>query len=261
MYRLMNIALISLLLTTVSYGQVRVETTTKVETDTTKMDTTIVEMEKDSFMIEKSDTIEIDSIAFDTIKYQDEAEDLGLFETTVKGRVMTAMITPEGDTLIMETLDDISITSLRSFKSDADYRKYMKFKRYAAKVYPYAREAIKIFREMEYATQTMEKKEKKKYIKQLEEDLKVEFEEPLKKLTKLQGKILIKMIERELDRSMYDLLKELKGRFRAYTWHSFSKLYSYDLKEGYQYGKYEILDAVLQDFNISYRIEQEENNQ
>jgi len=228
--------------------------------------------EQDLFGVEKIDTsVEPRKIAkynykfktnvedFDTIKYQEEVDDLGLFETTVKGRVMTAMITPEGDTLIMETLDDISITSLRSFKSDADYRKYMKFKRYAAKVYPYAREAIKIFREMEYATKTMKKDEKKKYIKKLEEDLKVEFEEPLKRLTKLQGKILIKMIERELDRTMYDLLKELKGRFKAYTWHSFSKLYSYDLKEGYHYGKYEILDAVLQDFNISYRIEQEAN--
>jgi len=244
-------------------AQVRVGSPTQAKTDT------VSEMEMDTIPLTDS-TAQVKKgtrlgnlfrkkdAEFDTIKYEDE--DLDLFKTTVKGRVMTAMITPEGDTLIMETLDDISITSLRTFKTDADYRKYMKFKRYAAKVYPYAREAIKIFREMEYATKTMKKKEKKKYIKKLEEDLKVEFEEPLKKLTKLQGKILIKMIERELDRSMYDLLKELKGRFRAYTWHSFSKLYSYDLKEGYEYGKYEILDAVLQDFNISYRIEQEEQN-
>jgi len=238
MYRILHISIAILFISTISYGQVRV----KSEKDT---------LVQSPFMKKKTE--------FDTIKYQEAEDDgLDLFKTTVEGRVMTAMITPEGDTLIMETLEDISITSLRSFKSDADYRKYRKFKRYAAKVYPYAREAIKIFREMEYATKTMKKKEKKKYIKKLEEDLKVEFEEPLKKLTKLQGKILIKMIERELDRTMYDLLKDLKGRFKAYTWHSFSKLYSYDLKEGYQVGKYEILDAVLQDFNISYRIEQEE---
>ena len=58
---------------------------------------------------------------------------------------MTAMITETGDTLIMEKLDDISITSLRTFKNAEDYRKYMKFRRYAAIVYPYAKEAIKIF--------------------------------------------------------------------------------------------------------------------
>ncbi len=247
MYKITHIAIAGLLFSTTSFGQVRVDT---IEMDTITQDT----IHQDSI---PQDTI-VEGTEFDTIQYKDESGELELFETKVEGRVMTAMITPEGDTLIMETLEDISITSLRTFKSDADYRKYMKFKRYAAKVYPYAREAIKIFREMEYATKTMKKKEKKKYIKKLEQDLKVEFEEPLKKLTKLQGKILIKMIERELDRTMYDLLKELKGRFKALTWHSFSKLYSYDLKEGYQEGKYEILDAVLQDFNISYRIEQEE---
>ena len=169
-----------------------------------------------------------------------------------------AMVTESGDTLIMEQLDDISITSLRSFKSEADYRKYMKFRRYAAIVYPYAKEAIKIFRETEHITATMKKRKRKKHINKLQEDLKEKFEDPLKKLTKLQGKILIKMIERELDKNMYTLISGLRGKFAAFYWHNASKLYSYDLKEGYQEGKYEILDAVLKDFDVSYRIEQEE---
>lgn len=191
----------------------------------------------------------------DTIIYDN---DINLYETTLNGRVMTAMVTENGDTLIMEKLDDISITSLRTFKSEEDYRKYMKFRRYAALVYPYAKEAIKIFRETEYVTANMRKRKRKKHIKKLQEDLKVQFEEPLRKLTKLQGKILIKMIERELDKSMYELIAGLRGRFTAFYWHNASKLYSYDLKEGYNEGKYEILDAVLKDFDISYRIEQEE---
>lgn len=195
------------------------------------------------------------NLEMDSIIYPDE---LDMYETTINGRVMTAMITESGDTLIMEKLDDISITSLRSFKSEADYRKYMKFRRYAAIVYPYAKEAIKIFRETEYVTANMRKRKRKKHIKKLQEDLKTEFETPLKKLTKLQGKILIKMIERELDKTMYELISGLRGRFTAFYWHNASKLYSYDLKEGYQEGKYEILDAVLKDFDISYRIEQEE---
>ena len=198
-----------------------------------------------------------DTLLMDTIQYED---DLDMFQTSINGRLMTALITESGDTLIMETLEDISITSLRKFKSAADYAKYMKFKRYAALVYPYAKEAIKIFRETEVATQTMNRRKRKKHIKKLQKDLKVKFEEPLKKLTKLQGKILIKMIERELDQNMFTLIKGLRGSFAAFYWHNASKLYSYDLKEGYQEGKYDILDAVLQDFDISYRIEQEEIN-
>jgi len=192
----------------------------------------------------------------DTIIYDDT--DLNLYETTLNGRVMTAMVTENGDTLIMEKLDDISITSLRAFKSEEDYLKYMKFRRYAAIVYPYAKQAIKIFKETEYVTANMNKRKRKKHIKRLQDDLKIQFEDPLKKLTKLQGKIMMKMIERELDKNMYDLIAGLRGKFTAFYWNNASKLYSYDLKEGYNEGKYEILDAVLQDFDISYRIEQEE---
>jgi len=172
----------------------------------------------------------------------------------LKGKIYSAMIS-EGDTLILADLDDISITSLRKFDNDADYKKYNKFRRYAAKVFPYAKEGIRIFREVEYASQHLSKRERKKRIKELEKELKAEFEQPLTKLTKLQGKILIKMIEKETEDSMYNLMKSVKGRFTAFYWNQFSKLYSYDLKEGYQEGKYEILDAVLQDFDLSYRIE------
>jgi len=186
------------------------------------------------------------------------ADDLPMFETKVNGRVMTAMITETGDTLIMANLDDISITSLRTFKDDDDYKKYMKFKRYAAVVYPYAKEAIRIFREMEVATQELNRRKRKKHIKRLQDELRTEFEAPLTKLTKLQGKIMIKMIEKELDTPMYDLIKNLRGGFAAGYWNNMGKLFSYDLKTGYVPGQYEILDAVLNDFDISYRIESEQ---
>ena len=176
----------------------------------------------------------------------------------LKGKIYSAMIS-EGDTLILADLDDVSITSPRKFDSDADYKKYLKFRRYASKVFPYAKEAIRIFREVEYASEHMSKRERKKKIKELEKELKQEFEEPLKKLTKLQGKIMMKMIEKETGHSMYDLMKSMRGRFTAFYWNQFSKLYSYDLKEGYEEGKYEILDAVLQDFDLSYRIENDTN--
>jgi len=211
--------------------------------------------QKNSPVLLPPSTIKQDTSFKDTISY---ANDPSIIETSIDGRVMSALITEAGDTLILHTLEDISITSLRKFKSAEDYAKYMKFKRYAALVYPYAKEAIRIFRETEYITQNMNKRKRKKHIKKLQEELKTEFEEPLKSLTKLQGKILVKMIERELDRTMYDLIKGLRGKLTAFYWNNASKLYSYDLKAGYVEGRYEILDAVLQDFDISYRIQQDE---
>ena len=202
------------------------------------------------------DTLGVDSLELPAAPYISRIEpDPQFMKLEVKGKVYSAMVTDAGDTLILADLDDVSITSFRKFDSEADYQKYQKFRRYALKVFPYAKEGIRIFREVEYAKSTLKKKDYKKKIKQLEVELKKEFEEPLSKLTKLQGKIMIKMIEKELDTPMYDLLKGLKGRFAAFYWNQFSKLYSYDLNEGYEYGKYEILDAVLQDFDLSYRIE------
>ena len=175
----------------------------------------------------------------------------------LEGKVYPALVTEDGDTLILVDLDNVSITALRTFANDDEYRKYQRFRNYAAKVYPYAKEAIRIFRELEYASNHMSKREKKKRITELEKELTKEFEEPLKNLTKLQGKIMIKMIEKETGQPIYDLIKDLKGGFKAFYWNMFSKLYSYDLKEGYNKGQYIILDAVLQDFDVSYRIENE----
>jgi hypothetical protein len=182
-------------------------------------------------------------------------QDTATAKLQVDGRVYSAIITPEGDTLILADLDEINISSMRSFASDEDYQKYMRFRRHAFTVYPYAKEAIRIFREYEYAKEKLSKRDAKKKLKKLEKELTQEFEEPLKGLTKLQGKIMFKMIEKELDQTMYDLLKGVKGTFTAFYWHNFSKLYDYNLKEGYEPGKYEILDAVLTDFDVSHRIE------
>ncbi len=203
------------------------------------------------------DTIKQDEIAVKDTVISSSDNDLNIFKTEIQGQIVTAMVTETGDTLYMADLGDVSITSLRTFKDDADYRKYVRFKHYAAFVYPYAKEAIRIFRETEYATQNLSKRKRKKAIKKLEEELRAQFEEPLTKMTKLQGKIMIKMIEKELDKNMFDLIAGLRGNFTAFYWHNFAKLYSYDLKEGYNEGDYEILDAVLKDFDISYRIEQD----
>lgn len=169
----------------------------------------------------------------------------------INGQVMTALIT-NGDTLIMADLEDVSITSPRSFENAEEYRKYLYYRKCANKVYPYAREAIKIFREMEEATANLNRRKRKKHIRQLQKDLKKEFSDPLKKLTRIQGQILVKMIENELDTDMHSLLKELKGFFSAGYWHQISKIYGYDLKRGYVKGDDPIMDALLEDFDISY---------
>lgn len=176
-------------------------------------------------------------------------------QLNINGQMVSALIS-EGDTLIFANLGNVNVSSPRSFQSRADYLRYLKYRRYAAKVYPYAKQSIRIFREAEHVTNTMKKRKRKKYLRKLSKELQKEFEEPLKKLSKTQGKILVKMIERELETPMFDLIKMTQGKLKAFYWNQSSKLYGYRLKHGYVLGHNEILDVVLQDFDISHDIHQ-----
>ncbi len=172
----------------------------------------------------------------------------------INGQIVTALIT-ETDTFIIADLEPISVSSPRSFKDHKEYRRYLLYRRYAVIVYPFAKDAIRIFRETQHVTQTMSKRKRKKHIKRLQKELKKEFKEPMKNLTRTQGLILIKMIEKELDTPFYTLLKDLRGGFTATYYNEFGKFYGYQLKDGYTAGEDTILDAVLHDFNISYHLE------
>jgi hypothetical protein len=172
----------------------------------------------------------------------------------IDGEILMTKV-QDGDTLLLADLDDVSVTSFQTFASDAEYRRYLKYRRYALSVYPYAVEAIKIFQEVERDTDGLKKRKRKKHIRHLQKDLKEEFTDPLKDLSRTQGKILIEMIERKLDTPLFDLLKNTRGGLAAGKWQSVGKLYGYDLKEGYIVGQDPILDAVLQDFEITYQVE------
>lgn len=172
-------------------------------------------------------------------------------QIVIDGVVVSALIT-EKDTIMVADLEEVSVSYPQQFKDNAERKKYRKYRYYANKVYPYATQAIKIFREVDYVTKTMSKRKRKKHIRRLNRQLKKEFKKPLRNLTKTQGKILIKMIEKELDTPFYDLVKSLRGGFTAGYWNQLGKLNGYRLKEGYIPGQDPMMDLVLHDFNVSH---------
>lgn len=176
---------------------------------------------------------------------------------TLDGEIVTALIT-ENDTIIIADLDDVFVSSMRAFSDRNEYRRYLKYRRYAAIVYPYAVQAIRIFKEVDYVTKNMKPAKRKKHIRRLNREYKKEFKDQLKKLTKTQGLILIKMVEKELKIPMYELIRDLRGGVSASYWHELGKFNGYNLKAGYTKGEDAIMDAVLQDFDVSYDIDLEE---
>ncbi len=173
---------------------------------------------------------------------------------TINGMILPVIYTDNDTILLAEDgyFDAISVSAPRTFKNNQERRLYYKYRRYATIVYPYATEAIRIFRELEESTDGLKKRKRKKEVRRLQKELKEEFTDQLKGLTKTQGRILVNMIEKELDTPLYELLKEWKGGVSARYWQTVGSMFDYDLKEGYIRGDDPILDMVLDDFDISY---------
>ncbi|MBX2815873.1 MAG: DUF4294 domain-containing protein [Saprospiraceae bacterium] len=180
---------------------------------------------------------------------QEEPEILENLE--INGQIVTAIIT-EDDTLYIAELENVSVTSPRQFSNRKEYLTYMRYRRYANEVYPYAVEAIKTFRDLEENTVGMKRAKRRRYARKLQKELKQNFEDPLRKLTKTQGRILVHMIEKELETPMYYLIKSLRGGLSARYWDTSGRLFGYHLRRGYIRGEDPIMDMVLDDFNISY---------
>ncbi len=184
--------------------------------------------------------------------YNPQAQTMGT--VTIDGNIYPFSVDECGDTIILASLQDVAVSSFRTFDDPDDFRRYRLYRHYATIVYPYAVEAIRQYREVEYAETVMGKRKYKKFVKNLHNELKDEYKDPLKGLTKTQGLILTKMIERELDTPIFYVVKELRGGLTAFYWGTISSFAGYHLKDGYTEGEDEVLDAVLQDFNISYTL-------
>ncbi len=190
------------------------------------------------------------------ILVQKDQKDEEIKEETmeIQGQIVKVMIIGE-DTLIVADLEEAEVASPRKFKNNDEYRHYLRMRYHATKVYPYAVEAIKVFREVEYWSQGKKKRERKKHIKRLQKELKENFEDPLKNLTRTQGRVLVEMIEREIKTPTYYIIKELKGTVKATWWHNIGKAWGYNLKQGYDPDKDPILESILSSLKIEHEVE------
>ncbi len=165
--------------------------------------------------------------------------------------LVNAYIDQKGDTIIYVELREIEVKAPRTFASADDYKRWERYKRLAPSVVPYAARAVKTYRLIEASTRDGSNRDRKKFIKSMEEGMESQLREQLKNMTKTQGFLMIEMVERELHMSFFDLVKDVKGGFTAFYWNEFGKLYDYHLKEAYERGKDPILDSVLDQFPIN----------
>lgn len=114
-------------------------------------------------------------------------------------------------------------------------------------VYPIAKEANRILEEMERRMARMStEREQKEFTKEVERMLQQYYEPIIRKMTYSQGKLLIKLIDRETSRTSYTLLKDLRGSLRAFMWQSVARLFGADLKDTYDpYGDDWVIEELI----------------
>lgn len=164
-----------------------------------------------------------------------EAQKINVHDSVPKVVRTIAQITViNGDTLPLITLKEFRVYGVREFKNPKEAERYDRLKWDVKKVYPYAKLASKKLKEYNAVLAKLEnEKQKKAFFKIAEKEIKAEFEDDLKNLTMRQGRILIKLIDRETGNTSYELVKDLRGSFSAFVWQSLARMFGSDLKAQY----------------------------
>ena len=140
----------------------------------------------------------------------------------------------DGDTLWVADLDEVYIFPTRKFKNRKDRRRYTRLIHNIKRVYPWAKLAGETLADVEENIGTMEtEKEQRAYIKKVEKELLKDYKQDLKKLTVTQGRILIKLIDRETGDTSYELVREMRGNLSAAFWQALARLFGSNLKSEY----------------------------
>ncbi|MBP1841100.1 DUF4294 domain-containing protein [Formosa algae] len=142
----------------------------------------------------------------------------------------------EGDSVFRKSidLDEVLILNKIDFIDKKEHIQYLILRRKTIKVYPYAKLAADRLQELKSRLDVLDRKrDQKRYIKQVQHYLEDEFTAELKKMTKTEGQILVKLVHRQTGITTFDLIKDLRSGWRAFWFNNTAKLFDISLKEAF----------------------------
>lgn len=162
----------------------------------------------------------------------------------VRGRYH--FVSEEGDTAIMVVLNNITYFPPLKFKNKKQEQFYWRTVRDVKRTLPYAKMiAETILETYEYMETLPSQEERQRHLQQMEKEVFNQYKPQLKKFTKSQGKMLVKLITRETNQSSYSILKAFLGTFRAGFWQTFGRFFGVNLKSDFRPDKNEE-DAIIE---------------
>lgn len=151
------------------------------------------------------------------------------------------------DTIPHVNLPEVRCMTRARFKNERQRRQWTRYIYNVKKVLPYARILSREFKIINDSLALMTtEKQRDKYLERKEKELFAKYEYNLKHLTVKQGRILIKLIDRETGSTSYEAIRLLKGRFKAFWWQSVARMFGSSLKVEYDpYGEDKNLENVV----------------
>lgn len=148
--------------------------------------------------------------------------------------LVVPFIVYEGDTMTYRVLDMAIVWGRMSDEQRKAHREWTRLRNAVYVTYPYAKKAGAIINDVNANLSKIEDETKrKKYLSAREKELKKEFTEPLTNLSVYQGKVLMKLINRETSNTCYELVKEYRGGFSARFWQTIAWIFGGSLKQNY----------------------------
>ncbi len=142
--------------------------------------------------------------------------------------------TESGDSMKVVVLPDVVVFPPFEFRNEKEEAQYRKLVRDVKKTLPYAKLIYSTLIETyEYIETLPDEKSRERHLKRMEKELFAQYKPILKKMTLSQGKLLIKLIDRECNQTSYDLVKAFLGPFRAGFWNIFAGMFGASLKSDY----------------------------
>lgn len=139
----------------------------------------------------------------------------------------------DGDTIPYKQLKPVRIIRKWNLLTEKEIRKNQKLIRNVKKTLPYAKEARRRLQELDKQLASMPPAKRKEYTKRVEREVLDEFRDDLEHLTFSQGKVLLKLVDRETGSNSYALIADLRGRMRASFYNTFARMFGFNMKEQY----------------------------
>jgi len=167
---------------------------------------------------------------------------------TLAGRsYLMQKVDRNGQVLPEVEIKAVTIYARPPLEKKRDFRRYERLVYNLKKVYPYAvivRKRLSTV-DAEMADMTTEK-ERREYLRKVEKDVFAHYEGDIREMTITQGRLLIKLIDRETRNTSYVLIKDYRGNFAAAFWQGIARIFGTNLKEEYDpYGEDAIIESIL----------------